>query len=75
MKRYVACFLAVALLIAMMVGLTACSSDDSYRQTLNSGIEKYQRGEAMTKEEYNAVKGFNDWRAKQGEKTYDAWGN
>ena len=27
----------------------------------------------MTKEEYNAVKGFNEWKSKQGSKTYSDW--
>ena len=75
MKRIVVLFLLAGLLVALLTGLTACSSDDSYRQTLNSGIQKYQRGEAMSREEYNAVKGFNEWRSNQGEKTYSAWGN
>ena len=75
MKRNLSIILVVVCLICLMLGLTSCSSNDSYRQTLNSGLEKYQRGEAMSREEYNAVKGFNDWRSKQGNKTYDAWGN
>ena len=29
----------------------------------------------MTKQEYNAVKSFNDWRDKQTDKTYDQWDN
>lgn len=44
-----------------------------YTITLKSGIEKYNNGETMTEEEYNAVKNFNEWSDKQGEKTYDEW--
>lgn len=50
-------------------------SNDTYRQNLESGYEKYQRGEKMTREEYNAVKNFNEWKDKQGEKTYSDWDN
>lgn len=54
--------------------LTGCGSDDSYRDTLNSGLNKYYSGQSMTKQEYNAVKSYNNWKSKQGPKTYDGWG-
>lgn len=72
------------LLRGIMLGLTCvgmtgmfsgCSSDDKYRDTLKSGYEKYVGGEEMTEEEYKAVKEFNDWKDKQGEKSYDDWDN
>ena len=46
---------------------------DDYRKTLEEGQRKYYSGEKMTKEEYNAVKGFNEWKSKQGSKTYSDW--
>ena len=55
--------------------LAGCGSNDDFEDTLNSGLEKYQSGETMTKQEYNAVKSFNDWRDKQTDKTYDQWDN
>ena len=29
----------------------------------------------MNEDEYDAVKDYNDWKDKQGEKTYDDWDN
>ncbi len=29
----------------------------------------------MTREEYNAVKNFNEWKDKQCEKSYNDWDN
>ncbi len=52
--------------------LVGCTSND-YDETLESGYEKYVTGEEMTEEEYDAVKSYNDWADKQGEKTYDNW--
>lgn len=54
--------------VGMMGLFTGCFSDDEYRDTLNSGLEKYYFGDDMTKEEYVAVKGFNAWKDKQSEK-------
>ena len=54
---------------------TACNSSDNYRKTLQSGYEKYLNGENMSRDEYNAVKSFNNWKAKQGEKSYNEWNN
>lgn len=68
-------------IIALLIGLfsilmlAGCGSYDDYEDTLNSGLEKYQSGETMTKQEYNAVKSFNDWCDKQTDKTYDQWDN
>ncbi len=68
-------------IIALLIGLfsilmlAGCGSNDDFEDTLNSGLEKYQSGETMTKQEYNAVKSFNDWRDKQTDKTYDQWDN
>jgi len=65
----------VILVIIILIGLIgSCgSSDDEYRDTLDSGLEKYYNGDKMSKDEYDAVKGFNKWKDKQGEKTYDDW--
>lgn len=68
-------------IIALLIGLfsilmlAGCGSNDDFEDTLNSGLEKYQSGKTMTKQEYNAVKSFNDWRDKQTDKTYDQWDN
>ena len=68
-------------IIALLIGLfsilmlAGCGSNDDFEDTLNRGLEKYQSGETMTKQEYNAVKSFNDWRDKQTDKTYDQWDN
>lgn len=59
---------------AIMFSLTACGNDD-YEETLKSGYDKYLNGEEMSREEYNAVKAFNEWQDKQGEKTYSDWDN
>lgn len=64
-----------SLLALIGSGSGGSSSNDTYRQNLESGYEKYQKGEKMTREEYNAVKNFNDWKDKQGEKTYSDWNN
>lgn len=64
-------------LVTVCIGLigifTGCSDDDTYRDTLKSGLEKYYSGEKMDEKEYNAVKSFNKWKEKQGEKSYDDW--
>ncbi len=64
-------------LVSVCIGLigifTGCSDDDTYRDTLKSGLEKYYSGEKMDEKEYNAVKSFNKWKEKQGEKSYDDW--
>ena len=62
--------LIAAVTAATVLCLGGCGSDDSYRDTLNSGLSKYYSGEKMSRSEYNAVKSFNDWKSKQGEKTY-----
>ena len=57
----------------LLLGSCGSSSDDDYRETLESGQRKYYTGEDMTKEEYDAVKSFNKWKSKQGEKSYSEW--
>lgn len=61
--------------VAVIALLGSCSSDssDDYRKTLESGQSKYNSGSAMSKEEYEAVKGFNEWKSNQGEKKYSDW--
>ncbi len=61
-------------IIMLSVIFTGCTSND-YEETLKSGIDKYNNGEEMTQEEYDAVKDFNEWADEQGEKTYDEWDN
>ena len=66
-----------AMLIIAVVSacfLAGCGNDDSYRNTLNSGLNKYYNGESMSKSEYNAVKSYNNWKSKQGSKSYSDWG-
>lgn len=67
--------LPIVIIIFILIGLLgSCSdSDDDYRDTLESGQQKYYSGEEMTEEEYNAVKSFNEWKDKQSDKTYDDW--
>ena len=68
-------FLVVLLLIFILGSCAdSGSSRNSYMDTLESGQQKYYTGQKMTKEEYNAVKGFNEWKSKQGGKTYSEWG-
>ena len=66
-------FIIVGVMVPIISLFGGCSSDDEYENTLKSGYSKYLNGDSMTREEYNAVKGFNNWKSKQGEKTYDEW--
>lgn len=60
--------------IISLFSLTGCgSSSSSYEDTLKSGLNKYYSGDAMTKQEYKAVKSFNKWKSNQGSKTYSEW--
>lgn len=71
-KYIIVCIIIVIVLIFTLIG--ACSnSRDNYKETLKNGMEKYYNGDPMSKEEHDAVKGFNDWKNNQGEKTYDKW--
>lgn len=66
--------IVVAFICAGIMGLfTGCSDDDDYKNTLNSGLNKYYSGEKMNKSEYNAVKSYNKWKDKQSDKTYNDW--
>ena len=71
MKKRIAAFVFAVLAVC---SLTGCGSDDSYRDTLNSGLNKYYSGENMSRSEYNAVKSFNNWKANQDSKSYSDWG-
>lgn len=72
MKRKICVILAIG--VSSLFILTGCSSSsDSYRDTLNSGLSKYYSGSSMTRQEYNAVKSYNNWKSKQGSKTYSEW--
>lgn len=71
MKKVFVQIVAVAMFSLMLVGCTDTESE--YDKALKSGFEKYQNGEIMTEQEYNAVKDFNEWADKQGEKTYEEW--
>lgn len=65
--------------IAIFAGISTCSDDGSSKQkqadTLKSGLNKYYSGGSMSKEEYNAVKSYNDWKYKNSEHTYSSWDN
>ena len=65
--------IVVSVIIVVLILGSCGDSSDEYRETLESGQKKYYSGEEMTREEYNAVKGFNDWKSKQGEKKYSDW--
>lgn len=71
MKRRIAIFIAGVFVVCTLAG---CGSDDSYRNTLESGLNKYYSGQDMDRSEYNAVKSFNNWKEKQGSKSYSDWG-
>lgn len=53
----------------------SCSSGgrSKYEEDLDSGLDKFYRGEKMNEDEYKAVKDYNEWQNKQGEKTYNDW--
>ena len=70
MKQKIAVFIVAALSACFLVGC----SDDSYRDTLNSGLNKYYSGQNMNRSEYNAVKSYNNWKSKQGSRSYSDWG-
>ena len=61
--------------VAAFALLTGCGGggESQYDKDFKNGIEKYRNGEPMTEGEAKAVKNFNDWKEKQGEKTYDEW--
>lgn len=67
--------LIIILIILLVAGIGSCGgdNDDEYKKMLESGQEKYYNGEPMTREEYDAVNSFNEWKDKQGSKTYDEW--
>lgn len=68
--------IALTLICTGLIGtFTGCSDNDDYRDTLESGLNKYYSGEKMSKSEYNAVKNFNNWKDKQSDKTYGDWDN
>ena len=69
MKKRIAMLIIVALSACFLAGC----GDDSYRNTLKSGLEKYYSGENMSRSEYNAVKSYNNWKSKQGSKSYNDW--
>lgn len=59
--------------------LVGCGEKSKYETDLENGVRKYENGEEMTKDEYEAVKDMKDWSAKQKEenskKTYSDWNN
>ena len=68
-------FLVLIVVLVLLALIGSCSnSDDDYKNILESGQKKYYTGQAMTKQEYDAVKSFNNWKSKQGQKTYSDWG-
>lgn len=71
MKKLIIVFIGITVL---SYAFCSCSSsEDEYRKTLESGQKKYYSGETMTKEEYNAVKSFNNWKNEQKNKKYNDW--
>ena len=71
-KKICACILLSSFLV---VGLSGCGSNDKYADTVKSGVSKYYSGESMTKEEYQAAKGYLDWKEKNSSQTYSQWDN
>lgn len=49
------------------------SASSKYERNFKSGIEKYNSGQEMNRDEYNAVKDFKKWQSKNSEKTYSDW--
>ena len=70
-KGWIIAVIVVLAILALFMG----DSDDSYKNTLESGQKKYYSGQPMTQQEYNAVKNINKWKSSQGSKTYSEWGN
>lgn len=73
MKKRIVVAIAIALMACTVTGCGS-SARDEYANILRSGREKEATGGKMTKQEYDAVKSFNDWKSKQGEKTYNDCG-
>ena len=65
----------VIIFFSMIVASTfvACGSNNDYEATLKSGYGKYITGQSMSKDEYNAVKSFNNWKEKNSSKSYSDW--
>ncbi len=70
-------FLCVGTILCGTLAGCAKKANDEYADTLKSGVEKYDNGEAMTQDEYKAVKNMKEWKdkedAKTSEKTYSQW--
>lgn len=73
MKKKLVLFLAI-LGVAGIV-LSGCGGESQYDKDFQNGMDKYRNGEKMTEGEYNAVKDYQKWESKQGEKTFDEWDN
>ena len=66
----------IAIIIIILFALLgSCSSNNDYSNTLTEGRKKYYSGEKMTEQEYKAVKRYNNWKDKQGSKSYSDWNN
>lgn len=65
------------LIVLCMVCLMGCGGESQYDKDLRNGVEKYEKGEKMTKGEYEAVNNMKEWSAKQNEnnaeKSYSDW--
>lgn len=71
---------AITYVLIILIGLSilgACSNlsghESKYDRDLENGIEKYENGQDMTEDEYNAVKNMKDWSEKNSTKSYDEW--
>ena len=69
------CVIGVIVIVVLgLYLLGSCSnSESSYDRNFKSGIEKYNTGGEMSKEEYNAVKNFNEWKDNNSSKSYSEW--
>jgi hypothetical protein len=73
-KKFIKGIVIILSCVGIMGLFTGCSSsNDDYKDTLNSGLNKYNNGEKMNKNEYNAVKSYNKWKDKQTDKKYSDW--
>lgn len=65
-------WIVIALIAIILLGKVN-GSNNHYEETLKSGLDKYYKGQEMSKSEYNAVKDYNDWKFKSEDHTYDRW--
>lgn len=73
--KIIICVILAILGFATIIPSLSSSNDDksSYEENLRSGMTKYYSGEKMSREEYNAISNYMDWKDKQTDKSYNDW--